>query len=75
MKTKQVYSRSSWETNGDYDEYMNILLHDKTAKDDEIENMFKRHVLLEFLACLSVLEYDRGYDGHYYDIRIKQRGK
>lgn len=38
---------------------------------DIAEDAFKRHLLLELLAYLSIIEYERGYDGHYYDIYLK----
>lgn len=37
------------------------------------EDAFKRHLLLELLDYLQVIEYTRGYDGHYYTVWIRKR--
>lgn len=50
--------------------YCHHLLSDHK---DEEEDAFKRHLLLELLATLGFIEYERGYDGHYYDIYLKIR--
>ena len=41
---------------------------DDNAKDDK--DMMVRHCLLEVLATLEVIRYDRGYDGIYYDVTL-----
>ena len=48
--------------------------HYTDAYDDPIEdkNMMMRHILLEFLDYLKVIEYTRGYDGYYYDVTIRK---
>ena len=37
----------------------------------EDKNMMIRHCFLEVLELFGILEYSRGYDGHYYDVIIK----
>ena len=51
------------------------FMSDKDTPDKESEDIFKRHLLLEFLDYLSIIKYERGYDGYYYDIYIKKCNK
>lgn len=44
---------------------------DKTPKEDK--DMMIRHCFLEVLSLLEIIEYDRGYDGYYYDITVRKR--
>lgn len=66
-----------WQDFGDCINYMHVVVpgDPNDASSPVNEAAFRKHLLLEFLASLRVLEYTRGYDGIYYDIRIMKRGK
>lgn len=65
----------TWEDHGEVISYDHDLYIDGPEL-QENEDAFKRHLLLEFLDYLKVLEYSRGYDGHYYTVWIwKKYGK
>ena len=62
---------SDWQDNGEgYYEFIHVV---DNAAGPCSDDTFKRHLLLEFLDYLKVIEYTRGYDGRYYDIRVKIR--
>lgn len=66
---------TKWEltTDGEYYEFMHILddgtdMHHVQSLKRETE---VTHSLLEFLAKLKVISYERGYDGIYWSVLIK----
>jgi len=71
-----VTNQSEWEVIDTADGPRWTAVHwvDASANTDgEVEDAFKRHLLLEFLSYLKLLEYERGYDGVYYDIYLPIR--
>lgn len=62
--------RTNWEEDSEWHSYMFLLVEDTCIV--ATEDNFKRHLLLEFLAYLNILEYHRGYDGCFYDIGVKK---
>jgi len=51
--------------------YMHYTDEMEDPKEDK--NMMIRHCFLEVLDLLKILEYNRGYDGLYYDIVLKRK--
>jgi hypothetical protein len=69
VATKTKVHDENWllQSNGQY-AYCHYLTYDNHK---DLDDAFKRHLVLEFLCRLKVVEYERGYDGHYYDIWIR----
>lgn len=68
MKTKIC---SDWEVNADGTESCMHFTDGTDLAPQDDKDMITRHILLEFLDMLKVVEYTRGYDGYYYDLTIK----
>lgn len=69
-------SSLKWEVNGDYASFMFILAEDADIAGGDVKitpDSVNKHNLLELLGLLQVIEYHRGYDGHYYDIGIRKK--
>lgn len=65
---------SDWEKIDGWDYYDHIT--DKLDDEYKLDkDMMIRHCLLEVLDLLKIIEYSRGYDGYYYTVGIKERGK
>lgn len=72
LSTGWVFEDGYWECLH-FTDYTNFNDDYDTKYPYDEDSMMRRHVLLEFLSYLSVLEYTRGYDGYYYDITIRYR--
>lgn len=63
---------NEWEDYGSCHVYSFLVTEFNLCDPKKGDDAFKKHLLLEFLHYLDVIEYERGYDGHYYDIIIKK---
>lgn len=71
MKTKRPI-HSGWEKNVDGGwSTMHFTDHEEAADLDK--DMMIRHCFFEVLDLLGIIEYDRGYDGLYYMVSIRNK--